>query len=59
MAAMIMAHALTHALALPDYVQAAGFLQTIKNAVLGFLVIVLLLGALIGFFIGRAVGRRG
>jgi hypothetical protein len=57
--AMIVAHALTHAVAATDFVQAAGFLQTLRRAVLGFLVVVLLIGVLIGFFIGRAVGRRG
>jgi hypothetical protein len=56
---MIVAHALTHAVAATDFVQAAGFLQTLRRAVLGFLVVVLLIGVLIGFFIGRAVGRRG
>ena len=56
---MIVTHALTQAVALPDYVQAAGFLQTVKNAVLVFLLIVLLIGVLIGFVIGRAFGRRG
>ncbi len=33
-------------------------LKTVKDAVLGFLVLVLLIGVLIGFLIGRAFGRR-
>jgi hypothetical protein len=42
---------------------AAGFLQTVRRAVVAFLAMVfgvgLLAGGLLGFFLGRAVGRRG
>jgi membrane protein YqaA with SNARE-associated domain len=46
-----------------DHLMAAGFLQTVRRAVLAFLAMVfgvgLLAGGLLGFFLGRAVGRRG
>lgn len=46
-----------------DYLMAAGFLQTVRRAVVAFLAMVfgvgLLAGGLLGFFLGRAVGRRG
>jgi predicted Na+-dependent transporter len=53
---LIVAHALTQLLA--TYVEAANFLQIVRDAVFGFLAVVLLIGLLIGFFIGRAFGRR-
>jgi hypothetical protein len=46
-----------------DHLMAAGFLQTVRRAVVAFLAMVfgvgLLAGGLLGFFLGRAVGRRG
>jgi hypothetical protein len=46
-----------------DHLMAAGFLQTLRRAVVAFLALVfgigLLTGGLLGFFLGRAVGRRG
>jgi hypothetical protein len=46
-----------------DHLMAAGFLQTLRRAVVAFLAVVfvvgLLAGGLLGFFLGRAVGRRG
>ncbi len=56
--AMLVAHTVTHATALHDQLAAINILKTVKDAVLGFLVLVLLIGVLIGFLIGRAFGRR-
>ncbi len=46
-----------------DHLMAAGFLQTLRRAVVAFLAVVfavgLLAGGTVGFFLGRAVGRRG
>jgi len=46
-----------------DHVMAAGFLQTLRRAVVAFLAVVfavgLLIGGTLGFFLGRAAGRRG
>lgn len=46
-----------------DHLMAAGILQTLRRAVVAFLALVfgvgLLAGGLLGFFLGRAVGRRG
>jgi membrane protein YqaA with SNARE-associated domain len=46
-----------------DHLIAAGLLQTLRRAVVAFLAMVfavgLLSGGLVGFFVGRAVGRRG
>ncbi len=46
-----------------DHLMAAGFLQTLRRAVVAFLAVVfavgLLAGGLLGFFLGRAAGRRG
>ena len=53
----MMIYALTHGIDAAQFVQ-ADFLRTVRNAVVGFLLIVFLLGALVGFFIGRAFGRR-
>lgn len=58
-------HMLAHQLLLvtTDHLMAAGFLQTLRRAVVAFLAVVfvvgLLAGGLVGFFLGRAVGRRG
>ena len=50
--------AMAHGAALADQVEAASFLQIIRNAILVFLLIVFLLGGIVGFLIGRAFGRR-
>ncbi len=46
-----------------DHLMAAGFLQTLRRAVVAFLAVVfavgLLIGGMLGFFLGRAAGRRG
>jgi membrane protein YqaA with SNARE-associated domain len=46
-----------------DHLMAAGFLQTVRRAVVAFLAVVfavgLLAGGTLGFFLGRAAGRRG
>jgi membrane protein YqaA with SNARE-associated domain len=46
-----------------DHLMAAGFLQTLRRAVVAFLAVVfavgLLAGGTLGFFLGRAAGRRG
>lgn len=46
-----------------DHLMVAGFLQTVRRAVVAFLVVVfsvgLISGGLVGFFSGWAVGRRG
>ena len=46
-----------------DHLMAAGFLQTLRRAVLAFLAVVFVIGlfagGLLGFFLGRSVGRRG
>ncbi|HEY2203399.1 MAG TPA: hypothetical protein VGH99_02825 [Pseudonocardia sp.] len=55
---MIVTHAMTDVLALTEHIQAAGFLQTLRRAVFGFLAIVFVLGGLVGFFIGKAFGSR-
>jgi hypothetical protein len=56
---MIVTHALPQVLAMTEHLEAAGgFLQTLRRAVLGFLAVVFVLGGLVGFFIGKAFGRR-
>jgi len=46
-----------------DHLMTAGFLQTLRRAVVAFLAVVfavgLLTGGTLGFFLGRAAGRRG
>jgi membrane protein YqaA with SNARE-associated domain len=46
-----------------DHLIAAGILQTLRRAVVAFLAVVfavgLLVDGLVGFFLGRVVGRRG
>ncbi|HYZ37440.1 MAG TPA: hypothetical protein VE673_12075 [Pseudonocardiaceae bacterium] len=46
-----------------DHLMAAGVLQTLRRAVVAFLAVVfaigLLTGGTVGFFLGRAAGRRG
>ena len=46
-----------------DHLMAAEILQTLRRAVVAFLAVVfavgLLAGGLVGFFLGRAAGRRG
>ncbi len=46
-----------------DHLMAAGILQTLRRAVVAFLAVVfavgLFVGGLVGFFLGRVVGRRG
>ena len=53
----MMSYAITHGIDAAQFIQ-ADFLRTVRNAVVGFLLIVFLLGALVGFFIGRAFGKR-
>jgi hypothetical protein len=55
---MIVTHALPQVLAMTEHLEAASFLQVIQRTVLGFLAIVFVLGGLVGFFIGKAFGRR-
>jgi hypothetical protein len=55
---MLVTHVLAQIAFAADHIEAAGLLQTIRRAVLGFLLFVFLLGGLVGFFIGRAFGRR-
>ena len=56
------AHSVVQFAASVQHVEAASFLQVVRNAVLVFLLIVFLIGAVvggfIGFLIGRASGRR-
>ncbi|HEY4007090.1 MAG TPA: hypothetical protein VGM60_18155 [Pseudonocardia sp.] len=56
---MIVTHAMSQVLALSDHLQAAGILQTIRRAIFGFLAIIFVIGGIVGFFIGKAFGRRG
>jgi len=46
-----------------DHLMAAGFLQTLRRAVVAFLAVVFAVGlpagGTLGFFLGRAAGRRG
>lgn len=59
---MIVAHTMNHMdhlLAMTDQIQAAGIMQTIRRAIFGFLAVVFFLGGLVGFFIGKAFGKRG
>ncbi|HEY6425047.1 MAG TPA: hypothetical protein VIY28_17765 [Pseudonocardiaceae bacterium] len=55
----VLAHQL---LATADHLIAAGFLQTLRRAIGAFLAVVfgigLLAGGLMGYFVGRAAGRR-
>jgi membrane protein YqaA with SNARE-associated domain len=57
-------HMLAHQLLLitTDHLMAAGILQTLRRAVVAFLAMVfavgLLAGGTLGFFLGRAAGRR-
>jgi hypothetical protein len=60
-AVRILAHQLL--LVTTDHLMAAGVLQTLRRAVVAFLAVVfavgLLTGGTVGFFLGRAAGRRG
>lgn len=53
---------MVHAATAVQHVEAASFLQIVRNAIIGFLLIVFLIGAvvggIIGYLIGRASGRR-
>ncbi|HEY1971717.1 MAG TPA: hypothetical protein VGH89_27425 [Pseudonocardia sp.] len=55
---MTIAHTAQHLLDLSTQLQAAGIMRTIGHAIFGFLAVVFVVGGLIGFFIGRATGRR-
>jgi hypothetical protein len=55
---MTVAYALAQVVALNEHIDAANFLKIVRDAVLGFLAIVFVIGGLLGFFLGRAVGRR-
>jgi hypothetical protein len=54
---MILAHASFVPLA-TQYLEAAGFLHFVRNAVLVILLIVFLIGGFLGFLVGRTFGRR-
>lgn len=41
-----------------QYLEAAGLLHLLRNAVLAVLLVVFLVGGFLGFLVGRAVGRR-
>jgi membrane protein YqaA with SNARE-associated domain len=60
-AVRVLAHQLL--LVTTDHLMAAGILQTLRRAVVAFLAVVfavgLFVGGLVGFFLGRVVGRRG
>lgn len=62
-AVRMLAHQLLLVLVTTDHLMAAGFLQTLRRAVVAFLAVVfavgLLAGGTLGFFLGRAAGRRG
>ena len=51
-------HALSQVLALTQHIEAAGRLQISRRTIFGFLAIVFVVGGLVGFFIGKAFGRR-
>jgi hypothetical protein len=55
---MTVAYALAQVVALNEHIEAANFLKIVRDAVFGFLAIVFVIGGLLGFFLGRAVGRR-
>jgi hypothetical protein len=55
---MTIAHTAQHLLDLSTQLQTAGIMRTIGHAIFGFLAVVFVVGGLIGFFIGRATGRR-
>lgn len=42
-----------------EHVEAASLLQHVRNFILGVFAVVFFLGGLVGFFIGKAFGRRG
>jgi hypothetical protein len=52
---MPITHLTADVVALTQYIDAAGLLQTLRNAVLVFLLIVFLIGLMLGFFIGRGL----
>ncbi len=56
---MIVTHAMTQVLAITEHVEAANFLQIVRRTIFGFLAVVFVIGGLIGFFVGKAFGRRG
>jgi hypothetical protein len=58
LAGMVIAHTAQHLLTLSAQLEAAGVMRTIGHAIFGFLAVVFVVGGLIGFFIGRATGRR-
>lgn len=53
----MLAHSVVQFAASAQHVEAASFLQVIRNAVLIFLLIVFLIGAVVGGIIGYLVGR--
>lgn len=53
-----MTHTALQLLALSTHLEAAGVMRTIGHAVLGLFAVVFVVGGLIGFFIGKATGRR-
>jgi hypothetical protein len=56
---MILTHAASQGLLLiHQHLQAADILRTLRNAVVGFLAVVFILGGIVGFLIGRLFGRR-
>jgi hypothetical protein len=55
---MLTTHALSQVLALTQHIEAAGLLQIVRRTIFGFLAIVFVVGGLVGFFIGKAFGRR-
>lgn len=58
----MLAQSLVQVTAAVQHIEAASFLQIVRNAILAFLLIVFVIGAIvggiIGFFIGRASGRN-
>lgn len=56
---MILTHVLSQMVPMShQYLEAADLLHSIRNAVVGFLVVVFILGGIVGFLIGRLFGRR-
>lgn len=55
---MLVAHTAQQLVDLSTHLQAAGIMRSIGHAIFGFLAVVFVVGGLIGFFIGRATGRR-
>jgi hypothetical protein len=56
--AVIVTSTATQLLALSTHLEAAGVLRTVGHAVFVIFAVVFVFGGLIGFFIGRATGRR-